>query len=98
MEAKREGIALRYAQRHTVGLEPPSETEAVPGAKEASWQQMSDETRKPSRLVEKLNRGELPQEVEERIQIAGGGFAVQPYARGPGSDFSYRKSAWPKPS
>ena len=50
-----------------VALEP-NELDRLRYAKELSWQQMSDETRKPSRLVEKLNRGELPQDVTERIR------------------------------
>jgi hypothetical protein len=56
-----------------LGLEP-HELDRLKYAKEASWQQMSDETRKPSRLVEKLNRGELPQEVDERIRAIQQGF------------------------
>jgi hypothetical protein len=53
----------------------PHELDRLKYAKEDSWKQMSDETRKPSRLVEKLNRGELPQEVDERIRAIQQAFA-----------------------
>jgi hypothetical protein len=45
----------------------PDELPKLRFAKELSWQQMSDNTREISRLVEKLNRGELPQEDAQRI-------------------------------
>ena len=46
----------------------PSELDKLKYANEASWVQMSDGTRKPSRLVEKLKSGQLPNELTARIR------------------------------